>query len=162
MNILEIIWLEDVEEKCRQKHGVSADEVRDFFNENPRLKFVEKGERKGFMKDDRHSSQRTQRVPTTRPHRRRMRKTAISGARTIAEIAEFWDTHDFTDYEDRCPDVTEKVKINIRRVRHYVSIDPVLLRRVRGAARKRRMPTERLINLWIQEGYRRTLSASKR
>jgi hypothetical protein len=47
MNILEIIWLEDVEEKCRQKHGVSADEVRDFFNENPRLKFVEKGERKG-------------------------------------------------------------------------------------------------------------------
>jgi hypothetical protein len=90
-----------------------------------------------------------------------MRKTAISGAHTIAEIAEFWDTHDFTDYEDRCPDVTEKVKINIRRVRHYVSIDPVLLRRVRGAARKRRMPTERLIDLWIQEGYRRTLSASK-
>ena len=90
-----------------------------------------------------------------------MRKTPISGARTVAEIAEFWDTHDFSDYENRCPDVTEKVKIAIRRVRHYVSIDPVLLRRIRGTARKRGITTERLINLWIKEGFQRTLSAGK-
>jgi len=82
-------------------------------------------------------------------------RTPISKASTPYEIGEFWDTHDFTDFEDRCPEVTNTVKVSIRRVRHLVSIEPEVLRRARQVARKRRMPTESLINLWLSQAVER-------
>jgi len=83
------------------------------------------------------------------------RRTAISKAATLKGIAAFWDTHDFSDYEARCPDVTARVQVDIRRVRHYVAIEPDLLRQATRVARKRKMSAERIINQWVREAASR-------
>ncbi len=47
MNINEIIWLDTIVEKLAGKHGVDTDEVEEVFNNGPRFRFVEKGNRAG-------------------------------------------------------------------------------------------------------------------
>src|SRR5207248_10380659 len=47
MKIQGIGWLRDVEDKLASKHAVSQDEVEDVLESHPKLRFVEKGNRKG-------------------------------------------------------------------------------------------------------------------
>ena len=50
--------------------------------------------------------------------------SSISQSRSIEEMADFWDTHDATDYNDQAYEVT--VEFDLRTRRHYVAIDPDL------------------------------------
>ncbi len=77
------------------------------------------------------------------------RVDSISGARSMAEMAEFWDTHDATEYEDQTYEVD--IEFNLRTRRHYVAIDPDVLARLREQATKRGISLESLANLWLQE-----------
>jgi uncharacterized DUF497 family protein len=47
MNIEGIIWLRTVVDKLAFKHHVQIHEVEEIFAENPKFRFVEKGERQG-------------------------------------------------------------------------------------------------------------------
>lgn len=47
MNIEGIIWLRAVVDKLAFKHHVEPDEVEQVFNNKPKIRFIEKGERKG-------------------------------------------------------------------------------------------------------------------
>jgi hypothetical protein len=47
MKIVEIAWLQEVEEKCVRKHRVMPHEVEEVFRGNARFNFVEKGFRRG-------------------------------------------------------------------------------------------------------------------
>lgn len=47
MKIEGIIWREEVIDKLSWKHGVNVHEVEDLFENEPRIRFVEKGNRKG-------------------------------------------------------------------------------------------------------------------
>jgi len=47
MKITGLIWLEDVVDKLSWKHGVDIYEVEALFENSPRIRFVEKGDRKG-------------------------------------------------------------------------------------------------------------------
>ena len=47
MKIDGIIWLRNVVDKLELKHRVTAEEVEEALNNKPRIRFVEKGERKG-------------------------------------------------------------------------------------------------------------------
>jgi len=47
MRIEGIIWLRDVVDKLASKHGVETYEVEEIFNDKPKIRFVEKGEREG-------------------------------------------------------------------------------------------------------------------
>jgi predicted DNA binding CopG/RHH family protein len=75
--------------------------------------------------------------------------SSISKSSSIEEMAEFWDTHDATDYEEETHEVEMDFDIQFRS--HYVAIDPDLLKRLRKAASSRGLSTESLINLWLQE-----------
>jgi len=44
-SITEFVWLPDIEDKCLVKHQVDRDEVAELFAAEPRLNFVEGGER---------------------------------------------------------------------------------------------------------------------
>lgn len=81
--------------------------------------------------------------------------TSISQAKSIEEIAEFWDTHDATDFDDQTHEVSMEFDLQSRR--HYIAIDPDVLMRLREAASARGLSTESLANLWLQE---RALSAT--
>jgi uncharacterized DUF497 family protein len=44
MKINNIVWLAQFVEKIERKHGVSADEVEELFNNRPRFQRIEKGD----------------------------------------------------------------------------------------------------------------------
>lgn len=46
MKIEGIIWLQNIVEKLKQKHSVETYEVEEVLQENPKFRFVEKGQRK--------------------------------------------------------------------------------------------------------------------
>jgi uncharacterized DUF497 family protein len=47
MKITNIIWLDRFVEKLWRKHGVTADEVEQVFNNRPQIQFIERGDVKG-------------------------------------------------------------------------------------------------------------------
>ena len=60
------------------------------------------------------------------------------------EAAEFWDTHDTTDYPDAFQDVDVKAEF---RKRHYqVEVDEDVVKVVRKQARKLGVSVDRLVN----------------
>ena len=70
--------------------------------------------------------------------------TTISKADSIETIGDFWDTHDFTDFDSDRPDVEFGVSSK-------VAIDAELLSSVEQVARRRGVGVETLVNLWLSE-----------
>jgi predicted DNA binding CopG/RHH family protein len=64
-------------------------------------------------------------------------------------MAEFWDTHDATDFEDQTHPA--EFEFDLRSRRHHIAIDPDLLTRLRDVAAARGLSAESLANLWLQE-----------
>jgi hypothetical protein len=62
--------------------------------------------------------------------------------------AEFWDTHDLTDYEDTERDVPD-VQINL--VQHHFRVDRAIAQRLHQLAFQRGISPETLVNLWLAE-----------
>jgi hypothetical protein len=78
-------------------------------------------------------------------------RTSLSKAKTLDEIAEYWDTHSLAD----CWDETQEVEIEVRaRRRRRVTLDPDIYEKVDAAARERGILPETLVNLWITERLR--------
>ena len=65
--------------------------------------------------------------------------------------AEFWDTHDLTDYEGTERDVSN-VQINL--VQHHFRIDRAIAQRLHQLANQRGISPETLVNLWLAEKLR--------
>ncbi len=74
--------------------------------------------------------------------------TSISKARTLQEIADFWDTHSLADYWDETHEVEFEVRAQRRR---RVTIDPEVYVRIEAQARARGLLPETLVNLWLAE-----------
>ena len=73
------------------------------------------------------------------------KKSDISKAVTDQKIGEFWDTHDFTDFDDpNMPDVDFEFAC-------AVPIEADLFSAIEEQAHKRGVKIETLVNLWLQE-----------
>jgi hypothetical protein len=72
------------------------------------------------------------------------KKTSISKADTDEGIGEFWDSHDFTDFDDDSPDVALEVAF-------AVPLEVELFGAIEREARKRGITVETLVNLWLQQ-----------
>jgi len=70
--------------------------------------------------------------------------SSISQADTLEKMGEFWDTHDFTQFDTDAPDIEYSINCT-------VAIEPDLLAAVEKQAQKRGIGVETLINLWLQE-----------
>jgi hypothetical protein len=70
--------------------------------------------------------------------------SSISQADTLEKMGEFWDTHDFTQFDTDAPDIEYTINFT-------VAIEPDLLAAVEKQAQKRGIGVETLINLWLQE-----------
>ena len=74
--------------------------------------------------------------------------TSIYRARSIEEIAAFWDTHDLTDFEDQ----TREVEIEVRLPRsRRITLAPEVADRLAERARRDGVSVETLVNLWLGE-----------
>ena len=74
--------------------------------------------------------------------------TSISKARTLEEIADFWDTHSLADYWDQTHEVDFEVRAKHRR---RVVVDPEVFAQIEVQAHTRGVLPETLINLWLVE-----------
>ena len=72
------------------------------------------------------------------------RLSSISKADTLEKMGEFWDTHDFTDFDTDAPDVEFKVSC-------AVPVELDLFSLVEKQARRRGVNVETLVNLWLQQ-----------
>ena len=71
--------------------------------------------------------------------------SSISQADTLEKMEEFWDSHDFTDFDNPAtPDVEFQIAC-------AVPIELELLSAVEQQARLRGVQVETLINLWLQQ-----------
>ncbi len=70
--------------------------------------------------------------------------SSISKADTLEKMGEFWDTHDFTDFDTNAPDVEFKISC-------AVPVEPDLFSLVEKQARLRGVNVETLVNLWLQQ-----------
>ena len=72
------------------------------------------------------------------------RLSSISKADTLEKMGEFWDTHDFTDFDTDAPDVEFQITCAI-------PIEVSLFTQVEQQARRRGVGVETLVNLWLQQ-----------
>jgi len=75
--------------------------------------------------------------------------SSISKARSIEEMAEFWDTHSLADYDDETYEVDMTFDPAARQ--NYVSIESELMQELRRIAQVRKVSTQTLINVWLRK-----------
>ena len=81
-----------------------------------------------------------------------MKSQRIPQTDSIQELAEFWDTHDLTDFEDRLEEVTEPVFE--RKTLVQIHLQPQEIEAVKQAARLRGISYVDLIREWVLEKVR--------
>ena len=72
------------------------------------------------------------------------RLSTISKADSDAKIGDFWDTHDFTEFDTNAPDVEFEVIST-------VPVQSELLNEIEAQAAKRGVKVETLVNQWLQQ-----------
>ena len=78
-----------------------------------------------------------------------VKKDRIPRTDSIRELAEFWDTHDSTDYEDELVEVTEPVFERSAPIE--VRLQPDEAETVRELARAQGVTQEQLIHDWVKQ-----------
>jgi predicted DNA binding CopG/RHH family protein len=76
-------------------------------------------------------------------------KTSISKASSYAEIGEFWDTHDLSDYWEQTKPA--EFEVDLKGSSIYFPLHRDLVEQLREAASAQGVSAETLLNLWIQE-----------
>ena len=79
----------------------------------------------------------------------RKNKSSVSRASSYAEIGEFWDQHDLSDYWSKTRKV--KFKVDIESEVTYYPIERNLAERIQSAARDRGVFSDTLVNLWLEQ-----------
>jgi hypothetical protein len=70
--------------------------------------------------------------------------TSVSKSTTEEQIAAFWDSHDFTDFDTDAPDVEVTVTC-------AVPIEVDLFAAIEQQAHRHGVKVETLVNLWLQQ-----------
>ena len=76
------------------------------------------------------------------------KRTSLSNAQTLEEIADFWDTHSLDDYWDQTHDADLDLKVQRRR---RIMLDPEVYALVEEQAHVRGVSPETLINISVSE-----------
>jgi len=69
--------------------------------------------------------------------------------RVYEEAAEWFDTHDMSDYLDRMRPVD--FSFDLRKNRDWVELERGIAKSVRKLAKKQNVPTRKLVNEWLKE-----------
>lgn len=169
MNIEGVIWLRDIVDKLTHKHHVETYEVEEALENDPKIRFVEKGERAGEdvylalgqTDDGRYLAvlfiyklTREALIMSARDMATRSVNTMAKNKtkpmpkqRSLHETVEFFETHDMGDYLDAMPEA--HFGINLKRRTHVIALDEDLADKVAAIARAKHVPSQMLINKWV-------------
>lgn len=81
-------------------------------------------------------------------------KSSISKARSYAEIGEFWDEHDLSDYWDKTRQVKFDVVLEPEATYYPVAKD--LSEKIQSQARKEGVRSDTLVNRWLDQKLKET------
>ena len=84
--------------------------------------------------------------------------STISHAKTLEEMAEFWDVHNLADYHDQTYEVEMTFDPSARRT--VVAIEPELMDELVHIAHVRRISVQTLINVWLRQNVDRLTAAA--
>jgi hypothetical protein len=81
-------------------------------------------------------------------------KSSISKGRSYAEIGEFWDEHDLSDFWNK----TKKVKFDVvlEPEATYYAVENTLSEKIQSVARKQGIRSGTLINRWLDQKLKET------
>ena len=77
------------------------------------------------------------------------KKNDLPPTGSLADLVEFFETHDMGEYWDQMPEAS--LDIDIRRRKHLVALDEDLAGEVSKIARSRHISSESLINALLRE-----------
>ena len=78
-----------------------------------------------------------------------MRKLKLPRTDSIQELAEFWDTHDLTDFEDDLDEVSEQVFVRGSAIK--VPLESREVKAVEQMAQAKGVSREELIRGWVRQ-----------
>jgi hypothetical protein len=78
-------------------------------------------------------------------------RSRIPPFETCEEEAEFWDTHDTTEFEDEFEPIEVSFARSLIRRGLTVSLDPQTVKQLRRLSRDRKMEPAALVRLWIMD-----------
>ena len=78
-----------------------------------------------------------------------MKKSKLPRTDSIQELAEFWDTHDLTDFEDELEEVTEPVFVRGAAIK--VPLESREVEAVEQMAQAKGVSREELVRAWVQQ-----------
>jgi len=88
------------------------------------------------------------------------RKSSVSKARTYAEIGEFWDEHDLSDFWGRTRPARADVELESEE--SLYAVEKGLSETIRREAKERGVSPHTLVNLWLQEKVQKLKAQSRR
>lgn len=77
-----------------------------------------------------------------------MKKSRKIGDMSIYEASDFWDEHDFTEFED--VEEVKEMRFALKK-KKYIAMDMTLYKKIKQRAKQLHKPEERLINEWLRE-----------
>ena len=81
--------------------------------------------------------------------RRKVRDPILDHFDSVEAAADFWDSHDLSDYWDQSREA--RFQVDIKSHRFLTALDPDLAQKLTARARQRGVSTETLINVWLTE-----------
>lgn len=78
--------------------------------------------------------------------------TRLSKAKSLEEIADFWDTHSLSDHWDQTHEVEFDLRVKQRR---RVTLTPDVFEKIEAQARLQGVLPETLVNVWLAERLQR-------
>ncbi len=88
-----------------------------------------------------------------------MNTTRIPQTDSIQELANFWDSHDVTDFEDELEVVTDRVFERDTQITVPLAADEASA--IRAMAKSRGVPDSELIREWVVDRLHRTTTGSR-
>lgn len=86
-----------------------------------------------------------------------MKKTKLPQAESIQKLAEFWDRHDLTSFDDQLEEVSEPIFVRANGLE--VSFEPEDIAAVKRLAKSKGISPEQLIRSWVLNQIARTKSS---
>lgn len=78
-----------------------------------------------------------------------MKKPTLPKTDSVQKLAEFWDSHDLTDFEDELEDITKPVFVRKNAIKVPLATGEV--RAVEKLAKSKGVSREELIHTWVLE-----------
>lgn len=86
-------------------------------------------------------------------------RTSISNARTLEEMADFWDTHSTADYDDQTYEVN--VTFAPTAFDNNIKIESELMFELWEIAQAQGISVETLVNVWLRHDVDKTARATR-